>query len=237
MVQYSSATNLWPKKRPELTTRQREILEDWYLFWLPKLSSQYKSVVRFNHEYAARLAAPGTRTLEIGAGDGEHLRYEDLNGQDYYAVEMRPELAQQLEKRFPSVHTVVRDCEKSLEVPEASFDRVIAIHILEHLANLPAALDEVGRVLKPNGVFVVVIPCEGGLGYEIGRQFSSKRMFEKRYDVSYEWMIRYEHINKAKEVVEELERRFEVKDKTFYPLRIPSIHMNLLLGLTLVPRK
>jgi ubiquinone/menaquinone biosynthesis C-methylase UbiE len=63
---------------------------------------------------------------------------------------------------------IVGDCEDRIDVPEQFFDRIIAIHVLEHLTNLPKALDELVRVLAPGGRLSVVIPCEGGLLYFLG---------------------------------------------------------------------
>jgi SAM-dependent methyltransferase len=226
----------WPKQRPTLSDPQRVILEDWYVHWLTVALPRYGSIVRFNHQYPAASAVAGTRTLEIGAGTGEHLVYENLNQQEYFALELREELAARLASRFPAAKVIIGDCEKNIDAPDGFFDRVLAIHVLEHLANLPIALQEVARVLKPSGTFSVVIPCEGGVGYQIGRQFSSKRQFEKRYGVSYEWMISYEHVNRADEIIHELEAVFIVKDKTYFPFRVPSVHLNLVLGLTMKAR-
>src|SRR5207248_461048 len=145
---------------------------------------------------------------EIGPGNGEHLLYESLDQQEYFGLELRQELADDLHSRFPQVRVIVGDCQEKIEVPDHFFDRVIAIHVLEHLTDLPRALDEVGRVLAPNGRFSVVIPSEGGLLYKLGRQMSSKRIFEKRYGVDYEWMISYDHVNRAQEILTELASRF-----------------------------
>ena len=228
-----SQTTTWPKHRPELTSRQKEILEDWYGYWLPLVSNRYSRIARFNHSYPIAAAPLEGRTLEIGAGGGEHLGHEKPRGREYFALELREGLANVLRARFPGVSVMVGDCQERIDVPDGFFERVIAIHVLEHLRNLPGALDEVARVLTPSGRFCVVIPCEGGLLYSLGRQFSSKRIFEKRYGVDYEWMISYEHVNSAEEVMRELLARFVIEDRTYYPFRIPSIHANLLIGLTL----
>jgi len=45
--------------------------------------------------------------------------------------------------------------------------------------------------------------------------------------------MRHEHINTCAEIVAELRRSFEVVHATYYPLRIPCIHLNLVVGLTL----
>ena len=50
----------------------------------------------------------------------------------------------------------VADCQQRLPFEDGSFDRALAIHVLEHLPNLPAAVAEIHRLLKPSGRFVVL---------------------------------------------------------------------------------
>jgi SAM-dependent methyltransferase len=223
----------WPKRVPELTEQQRRIQDDWMRYYHERLPDDHGRIVRFNHEYAARSSGPG-KTLDIGAGLGEHLRYEDLSSQEYHAVELREEMAKAIRRDFPSVVTVVGDCQQRLPYDDATFDRVVAVHVLEHLPNLPAALSEIGRLLKPDGVLSVVIPCEGGLGYRLGRRVTTQRAFERRYRTSYKWHIESDHVNEASEILAELRHRFELEDSTYYPARLPLIDFNLLIGLTCV---
>jgi SAM-dependent methyltransferase len=227
----------WPKVRPELTEKQLAVMDDWYLHWLGEgLPGSHGLTDRFNHTYPLRSASVGARTLEIGPGNGSHLRFENLPEQEeYVALELRQSLSDQIGLDHPNVRVVVGDCQRTLDFPDDYFDRVLAIHVLEHLDNLPAALKEINRVLKPSGHFSVVIPCEGGLGYSLGRRFTSQRMFEKRYSMPYDWIIHYEHINRAREVLHELRSGFRVVHRTFFPLRIPSVDANLIIGLTLKP--
>jgi SAM-dependent methyltransferase len=229
----SSAPTKWPKPFPELTDEQLRIREDFMKYFHEIYSDNYGAVAKFNHTYPLRSARPGIRTLEIGAGLGEHLDFEDASEQDeYVALELRDEMAAVIAEARPGISTHVGDVEAGLDVPDASFDRVIAIHVLEHLRNLPPALDEVRRVLKPGGIFEIVIPCEGGLGYALGRRATSQRVFEKRYNMSYDWYIRSEHFNVPREVMAELDARFVRQRSSWWPLKVPSVHLNLCLGLT-----
>lgn len=82
----------------------------------------------------------------------------------------------------------------------------------------------------------MVIPAEGGLGYAVGRRLTVQRQFERRYDMPYEWMIRYDHINRAREILAELDKMFTVEHRTFFPTRVPSADANLVIGLTLIRR-
>jgi SAM-dependent methyltransferase len=161
--------SVWPKQRAVLTADQQATLEDWYEHWLGLMPQQFKPIVRFNNSYPLRTYFPNAKTLEIGAGVGEHLHHEEWKNQEYKALELRANLAHDISHNFPGVQVLVGDCEKRIDIADHSLDRVIAIHVLEHLANLPAALDEIQRILKPGGKFSIVIPCEGGFGYALGR--------------------------------------------------------------------
>ena len=206
-------------------------MADWINEFLTTVKpSRFKWLTGFDHHFTVRSYAAGLRTLEIGAGTGTHIPFEP-NG-EYVALEASHELAAQIPRRN-GLSVVVADCEERLPWDDDCFDRVLAIHLLEHLYNLPAALDEVGRVLRPDGVFSVVIPCEGGRLYSLGRHFTTKRIFEKRYKMPYEWMIRQDHCNTAREVLVELTSRFRLRRKKFFPLGVSSPDMNLMIGLEL----
>lgn len=46
-----------------------------------------------------------------------------------------------------------------LPFPKGSVETVFAAHIFEHLHNFPALMNEIHRVLKPNGILQVHVPC------------------------------------------------------------------------------
>jgi SAM-dependent methyltransferase len=225
----------WPKVRPELTPEQVAAMEDWYQFYLGDvLPSKFGWIDEFDHRYPLRSAKPAARTLEIGPGNGSHLAYENLDDQqEYVALELRESLSNDIGQGHPCLRVVVGDCQKRLDFPDDWFDRVLAIHVLEHLDNLPSALAEIARVLKPAGRFSVVIPAEGGFGYALGRRLTVQRQFERRYKMPYQWMIRYDHVSTAREVLAELKKEFAIEDRRFFPLRVPSVDLNLVIGLTL----
>jgi SAM-dependent methyltransferase len=215
-----------------LTEEQSAIMADWINEFLTNVKpSRFAWLTGFDHRFTARSSAPGCRTLEIGAGTGTHLPYEPTG--EYAALESSEELAAQIPSR-DGLTVVIGDCEERMPWEDNSFDRILAIHLLEHLYDLPAALDEVARLLRPAGVFSVVIPCEQGLLYSLGRRFTTKRIFEKRYHTDYEWMIRQDHCNTAREVLAELAPRFKVRRRSYFPLVVPTPDLNLMIGLELV---
>jgi SAM-dependent methyltransferase len=227
-------TGEWPKHLSDLTDEQHRVREAFVARWLEVLPSRYGLIERFNHSHPVE-ANVGGRTLEIGAGLGEHLRYEDVSRQEYYALELREELAEVIRERYPEVKALVADCQERLPFDDACFDRVLAVHVLEHLPDLPRALDEIQRVLLPGGRFYVVIPCEGGLAYSVARRISAQRVFEKEFGMNYEWLIRNEHVNVPWEIMMELDKRFRLIRSRYFPFRIRSVALNLVIGLTLEP--
>jgi SAM-dependent methyltransferase len=49
----------------------------------------------------------------------------------------------------------------SLPFPDGSFDLIFGIDVLHHISNVPRLLNEIHRVLKPNGIFFVREPYWG----------------------------------------------------------------------------
>lgn len=233
--------NKWPKAFPELTPEQKYISDDFMKYWHEVLPKRYGIVDQFNHKYVVKHAPKGfARTLEIGAGVGEHLVYERLTeaqGRNYVAIDLRENMVEQIKERFPEIMASVGDCQSRLDFTDGYFDRILAIHVLEHLPNLPDAIREMYRLCdKRRGIFSVVIPCEGGMAYSLARRISARRIFERRYKQPYQWFIEREHINKPEEILVELEPYFRIVHRTFFPIPLPFVFCNLCIGITLQPK-
>ena len=88
----------WPKTFPPLTAEQEQIRDDFMKYWHEVLPKRYRLIERFNHRYPVRTApASFLRTLEIGAGIGEHLEHEKLTPEqecNYWAVELRANMSE-----------------------------------------------------------------------------------------------------------------------------------------------
>lgn len=242
MARTATATNTtWPKTFPPLTPEQEKIRDDFMHAWHEELPKKYGIIEKFNHGYVVDHAPDSfLRTLEIGAGIGEHLTYEKLTPEqleNYVALELRPAMAAEIARVHPGCKAVVGDCQQRLDFPDGHFDRVLAVHVLEHLPNLPAAVREMHRLCnKEHGRFQVVIPCEGGLAYGLARRISAQRFFRKRWDMDYRLIIEREHMNVPREIFAVLDEYFELEHRTYWPLRIPITTINLAIGLTLRPR-
>lgn len=231
----------WPKILPPLTAEQQRISDDFMKLWHEILPRRFGIVDVFNQTYPVTHAPPSfLTTLEIGAGLGEHLSYENLaeeQKKNYWALDIRPNMIEELNRKQSGVHGLVGDCQKPINFPDDFFDRILAIHVLEHLTDLPAAIHEMWRLCnKSNGILSVLIPCEGGPAYGLARRLSAQRIFVKRYHQSYTWFKRREHINKPAEILAELRPYFKIKHRSYFPLKIRVSACNLCIGLTCTPR-
>lgn len=235
----------WPKELPPLSRDMAAISDGFMRLWHEEISSKkaYGLIERFNHRFPSGGVLKFRRTLEIGAGIGQHYAHEKASGKltsvqrdNYISVELRQNMADKFRTLHPEANVIVGDCQGRLNFPDGHFDRIIAIHVLEHLPNLPASISEMRRLCSPDGEFSVVIPCEGGMAYSAARRVSSKRLFEKTYSTPYEWFIRREHLNIPSEIIDELETAFTITKRSFFPLVIPSINLNLCIGLRLEPK-
>ncbi len=144
-------------------------------------------------------------------------------------MELRESMAEEIRHHCPQVVTVTGDCQRRIPYQDDYFDRVVAIHVLEHLPDLPAAMDEMARVLKPGGMLSVVLP---GLAYEISRKISAERLFKMKYKLPYRWPIRREHLNSSAEVLHAIRAKFEIFYTAYFPLLVPVVNLNLCIGVT-----
>jgi SAM-dependent methyltransferase len=232
----------WPKTFPPLSREQKAISDDFMKYWHEVLPRRYGIVDEFNHNYVVKTAPENfTHTLEIGAGNGEHLKYERLSQEqkgNYVAVDIRENMVAEITSQFPDIRAIVGDCQKRMDFDDGHFDRILAIHVLEHLPELPSAVKEIHRLCDKNrGILSIVIPCEGSLAYKIARKISAEQIFWDRYQQDYSWFIEREHINLPCEIFQELFPYFSLVSSRYFPLVIKAEFCNLCIGATLIPKR
>ncbi|SED76933.1 Methyltransferase domain-containing protein [Amycolatopsis tolypomycina] len=98
--------------------------------------------------------ATGTarRVLDLGAGTGKLTLGLTALGLDVTAVEPDPEMRAELERAVPSAKSLAGQAER-IPLPDAAVDAVLVGQAF-HWFDVPAALTEIGRVLRPGGVCV-----------------------------------------------------------------------------------
>ena len=97
--------------------------------------------------------------LEVGAGTGELWRQVDHSTARLTLVDSSPAMCARL-REIPGAQVEQCDAAK-LPFPDASFDAVIANHMLYHVDDPAAVIREFARVLRPGGRLAVALNGRG----------------------------------------------------------------------------
>ena len=109
------------------------------------------------HTTAALPLPPGADVVDLGSGTGEMLgglaQARPISG---IGIDLSVPAIELSARRFPSLTWVVANADRRLPVQDSSVDVVLSIHGRRNPA-------ECSRVLKPNGVLIVVLPAPDDL--------------------------------------------------------------------------
>jgi hypothetical protein len=160
-------------------------------------------------------------TLEIGAGNLNQLPYEPQS-QPYDIIEPFRELFEN-SPHLDRVRNIYNDI---AEVPsENRYDRITSVAVLEHVCNLPELVARSALLLPDEGSFRAGIPSEGTILWRLGWQFTTAMDFRARHNLDYAVLMRYEHVNTAREIEEVLRYFFaEVRGSVFGLVRALSFY-------------
>jgi arsenite methyltransferase len=110
--------------------------------------------------YEALGAQPGDRVLDVGCGPGFYSReLLDQVGPEgsVTGIDQSPQMlavARRRSEGFVNARFEEGDA-TSLPVPSDSFDRALSVQVLEYVADIPRALAEMHRALRPGGRVVI----------------------------------------------------------------------------------
>lgn len=177
------------------------------------------------HKYVCNETKNG-KTLEIGFGKGRQaLFYKGLKD-NYYPTEINKNYVNpEIWNKFKNA--TIADA-RNLPFENESFDQVVSIYNLEHIEDLDRVFKEVKRVLKPKGRFIVALPCEDGILWNVGREVTTRRIFSKKYSINYDKVIAFEHVHSLSEIKKELFKYFKLKSQTYFPFIVPNDNFNLI---------
>ena len=148
-----------PSTAPVAGLRPEPVVEPFrHLF---KDDEHYDRQLLMSHLCAYRLAATlgrGRRMLEIGCGSGYGAYYLSHGAASVTAVDMDAAVVSRAQGLFqrPNLAYQVMDA-RGLGLADASFDVVGTFQVIEHIPEpeLPAFVQGIARVLKPDGVLIV----------------------------------------------------------------------------------
>ena len=102
------------------------------------------------------LPAPGTRTLDLGCGEGRLARHLKSLAHDVVGVDASPTMLAAAHDADAELETHLADV-AALPFDACEFDLVIAFMSLQDVDDLESAVGEAARVLTPGGRFCIAV--------------------------------------------------------------------------------
>jgi SAM-dependent methyltransferase len=104
----------------------------------------------YRDAFFALLPEPGGPVLEVGCGEGRVLRDLKERGYDLTGLDASPSLLEAARGADPDGRYVLGRAE-DLPFEDDSFDLVVAYNVLMDVEDMPQAVAEIARVLRPGG--------------------------------------------------------------------------------------
>ena len=194
-------------------------------------------VMRASHKLVEKDFGPQSefpRVLEVGAGTGEHMRFVRHRFDEYILSDLDAVALDVARKKLAGRHEGRLEFEAhagtNFDYADASFDRVVAVHVLEHIPQPHIAIKEWRRLLKPGGVLSVLLPTDPGLAWRLGRHLGPRRRAIAQ-GIAYDYVMAREHVNSCNNLVALLRHYFPGATEAWWPMRVPSVDLNLFVSL------
>jgi ubiquinone/menaquinone biosynthesis C-methylase UbiE len=108
----------------------------------------------------------GERILDLGCGTGRFMEAIEKKGAEAVGIEL---FQFPLEKARPRVKGLLYQMSaEKLLLPDGFFDKILSVHVIEHLGNPEACFSEMHRVLKPKGRLILSFPNSDYLPFRLG---------------------------------------------------------------------
>ena len=137
------------------------------------------------------------RTLEIGAGTLNQLKYEKSNHYDII------EPFEALYKDSPflkDINTIYEDID-DIDL-EKKYDRITSVATFEHILDLPKVVAKSCLLMETNGTLRTSIPNEGTFLWTLGWKLTTNIEFKLKYGLDYGNLMKHEHVNNANDIDE-----------------------------------
>jgi len=192
----------FPKKRAELPPEYLSIYETHYKKnrqGATTMTSLSMKLERWLHikvaEDVQEERNSNLATLEIGAGMLNQLPFEPKV--------LKYDIVEPFETLFSGSADLarVRNIYPDIAViPDGTtYDRITSVAAFEHILNLPEVVARAVTLLKSSGTLRAAIPNEGTILWKIGTYITGYE-FQRLYNLNYQALMRYEHVNTADEI-------------------------------------
>ena len=136
------------------------------LFWLPfsnteKIESYQQRIRDLEWSSYVNYIPKESRFLDVGCGAGYNIERAKLElGCDVIGVDPAPgeHGVGRFSKGIIEERSIIQGFAEKLPFESNTFDVVFSSHVLEHVNDIDASLEEMKRVLKPGGVLIIGMP-------------------------------------------------------------------------------
>lgn len=129
-------------------------------------------------DYGAYLDAlgvrPGLRLVDIGCGEGFLLALAGRADLQVYGLEIAVRALRLARERAPSGRFVRAEGE-AVPFEDRAFDRVTCLGSLEHFGDPGRGVAEIARILRPDGLSLIVVPNRRFVGWLLRREAGTEQ--------------------------------------------------------------
>lgn len=183
-------------------------------------------VTRLTHrwmELNRRHDAGGGVVLEVGAGEGQHLRFVCDSYDKYYLTDSSPQAVDRAKSIHAANQRVVAlqlDAHNLLGFGGLGVhpSRLVASCVLMHLSEPEMALVEWRRVVCANGRITIYVPNEDGVLFRLARKLTTERWVKKSGFKGYGLLLAREHpysSRKLEVLIDYVFRQDSIKKRRF----------------------
>jgi len=210
--------NSYPRRRPPLPEAHARYYHREIVAGREGLSVVHRLVLwveSWMHKRVAKKSCANS-ILELGAGTLNHVQYERA-AEIYDVVEP---FNYDYSNTPKSVTSKIRSFYRDLnDIPDnQKYDRIISIAVLEHVETLPQMIAQSALKLNSGGIFQAGIPSEGEFLWHACSHLSTGILYRLRTGLDYGTLMKYEHINRASEIIQMIEYFFEEVKIERFPL-------------------
>ena len=150
------------------------------------------------------------KILDIGAGTGDFLAFVKQNG--WQTIGSEPSQ----KAREIAINKGVDFVNETSELDNQSFDIITMWHVLEHVSDLEKQIQELKRLLKPNGTLIVAVPNF--------KSFDAN--YYKEFWAAYDVPIHFWHF--SKKAIKLLFEKENMKLIDVLPMKFDAFYVSLL---------
>lgn len=116
--------------------------------------------------------------LDLGSGDGRITGHLARHGARVMGTDPSHVAVERARAGYPGIRFEPSAPDGALPFPDGSFDAVVCLNVLEHVADTQRLMSEARRVSRPGAWIAIAVPHHG----RVQRAWTALASFERHYD-------------------------------------------------------